>query len=368
MRTFFTSEQINYIIQQYTTGKTQKEISKCLNCAQTTISAILSKNNIPTRVGKKIIYNDTNVSFFDKIKCEESAYFLGLLYADGCVQIKNSQYQVSLKLKKDDTYIIEKFRDIMSPSSPIKLSCNKYSYFRINKKEICEQLISHGCVPNKSFILEFPTTVPKELLHHFLRGYSDGDGCIYINKLKHSTNFIWKIVSTKQFCEKVSSLLNDELQITISQQITSPKSDNKITTTLSVGGNNQTETLLDWLYQDATIYLPRKYDKYLEFKKFRLTYNNVEYKKINLSDKDVINMYNEGKSSIKISKFFNVSKPSILKILHKHNIKIRTKSDYTSSSKSISDRTSSSRTSKSASLISKSNNEFPSSAILNSVP
>jgi hypothetical protein len=40
---------------------------------------------------------------------------------------------------------------------------------------------------------------------------------------------------------------------------------NKITTTLSVGGNLQVKKVLDWLYQDATIYLPRKYEKYLEF-------------------------------------------------------------------------------------------------------
>jgi hypothetical protein len=33
----------------------------------------------------------------------------------------------------------------------------------------------------------------------------------------------------------------------------------------SVGGNLQVKRVLDWLYQDATIYLPRKYDKYIEF-------------------------------------------------------------------------------------------------------
>ncbi len=39
----------------------------------------------------------------------------------------------------------------------------------------------------------------------------------------------------------------------------------QITTALTVGGNLQVKKVLDWLYRDATIYLPRKYEKYLEF-------------------------------------------------------------------------------------------------------
>jgi len=181
MRRKFTSQEIISVIDLYNTGKQQWEIAAQLNCAQTSISGILKRNGITTRIGKKIIYQDVNTSFFKKINSEDNAYFLGLMYADGCVQIKNSAYTMSIKLKSNDQYIIEKFRDIMSPSSPIKISNNEYSYFRVNQKEICEQLISHGCVPNKSLILEFPTTVPNELIRHFLRGYSDGDASIYKN-------------------------------------------------------------------------------------------------------------------------------------------------------------------------------------------
>jgi hypothetical protein len=155
----------------------------------------------------------------------------------------------------------------MSPSSSVKTTdAGKYSYFRVNRKEICDQLISHGCVPNKSLILEFPTTVPNELIRHFMRGYSDGDGCIYKNhfKNKKTINTIWKFVSTKQFCQQTAKTLKEELGISCSQSLSRPKT-NQITTTLSVGGNLQVRKVLDWLYQDATIYLPRKHDKYQEF-------------------------------------------------------------------------------------------------------
>lgn len=270
MRRKFTQQDIDATISLYINGFSQKEIAIRLNCSQVSISTILIRNKIPTRIGKKIIYNDVNLEFFKNINSEKNAYFLGLLYADGCVQISNTRYQITLKLKSNDQSIIEQFRDIMSPSSPIRISYEKYSYFRINQKKICEQLIHHGCVPNKSLILEFPTTVPDELIHHFLRGYSDGDGTIYINHVKNRQgkiydNTIWKFVSTKQFCETAAKILREELDINCSQSLSSPKT-NDMTTTLIVGGNLQVRKALDWLYKDATVYLPRKYEKYLEFK------------------------------------------------------------------------------------------------------
>jgi DNA-binding CsgD family transcriptional regulator len=326
----FNEPQAQEMIDLYETGKTQKEIAEIFMCSQTAISAILLKRHISTRIGKKITYTDVNTSFFKEINNEESAYFLGFLYADGCVQIKNTTYVISLKLKSNDQIIIEKFRDIISPSSPIKITQNKgspntYSYFRVHQKEICEQLISLGCAPNKSLILEFPTKVPTNLIKHFLRGYSDGDGSIYKNKLKHNINTIWKIISTKQFCEKAAEILKNELNITCSQSLAKPKK-NKITTILSVGGNNQTEKVLDWLYQDATIYLPRKHQKYLEFKEDKITRPYRECKKLNLSINDknqIVQLYNDGMSSNKIAKQFGISKPSILTILHDHNVNMR---------------------------------------------
>jgi intein-encoded DNA endonuclease-like protein len=277
MRRKFTQHEIQSIINLYNTGKQQWEIAQQLNCEQTTISGILRRNGIKTRVGKKITYNDVNISFFKEINSEESAYFLGLLYADGCVQMGCGTYTLSLKLKSDDQIIIEKFRNIMSPSSPIKIFYSKYSYFRINQKEVCEQLETLGCVPNKSLILEFPTKVPTNLIRHFLRGYSDGDGSIYINRVKNKqgkkyNNTIWKFVSTKQFCQQTAKILKEELGISCSQSLSRPKTNNT-TTTLTVGGNLQSKKVLDWLYQDATIYLPRKYEKYLEFKQTLNCYN-----------------------------------------------------------------------------------------------
>jgi DNA-binding CsgD family transcriptional regulator len=328
----FNESQTQEIIKLYQSGKTQQELSTIYGCAQGSIFNLLTRNKIKARIGKKITYTDINSSFFKEINCEENAYFLGLLYADGSVQIKNNAYTTTLKLKSDDQIIIEKFRNIMSPSSPVKITTNKgspttYSYFRINQKEISDQLEDLGCVPNKSLILEFPTKVPANLIKHFLRGYSDGDGTIYKNKFKNkkTINTIWKIISTKQFCQHTAQILKEKLGVNCSQPLSSPKT-NQITTTLWVGGNNQVEKVLDWLYGDATIYLPRKYEKYLEFKRTRANKPYIECKRLNWSLEDkklIVQLYNDGMSSYKIAERFNASKPSILKILHNYNVTLR---------------------------------------------
>ena len=54
----------------------------------------------------------------------------------------------------------------------------------INSKTIKDDLMNiHGINPCKSFNIEFPY-VPEEYLHHFVRGYFDGDG--HVNSINIS--------------------------------------------------------------------------------------------------------------------------------------------------------------------------------------
>ena len=53
MRRKFTQQEINSVIDLYNIGKHQREIAKELNCSQVSISNILRRAQITTRVGKK---------------------------------------------------------------------------------------------------------------------------------------------------------------------------------------------------------------------------------------------------------------------------------------------------------------------------
>lgn len=271
-----TPEITEKIISLYLSGKDTYETASIIGCSQTFIMNTLKRNNIPRRSTQ--IYTTkyiSNENFFDIIDTEEKAYFLGLMYADGNNYVRSPHsYEVSIALMEKDKLILEKLRDLLSTNTLLKYLTFKNTKWsnqyllRINNKKMSEQLSKLGCVPKKSLILTFPNEdiVPTHLINHFIRGYSDGDGSIYsrIPKNNGYVNYGWQITSTKNFCNSVDHLLSNKLNIHFSKSLVHPKT-NQITTTLSVGGNLQVRKVLDWLYQDATIYLPRKYNKYQEF-------------------------------------------------------------------------------------------------------
>lgn len=138
-----------------------------------------------------------------------------------------------------------------------------------------QQLTKLGCMPAKSLILEFPKwLIDPVLQRHFIRGYFDGDGSIY-SKEPTKTGHIdygWQITSTQSFCENVYDIMRRETDC----QFYLAKCSNNITYTLSSGGNLQVQKIMNWLYRDATIYLPRKYEKYLTLLEINNTLHGME--------------------------------------------------------------------------------------------
>lgn len=52
---------------------------------------------------------------------------------------------------------------------------------------MCKDLTNLGCFRNKSLTCTFPTFLNASLIRHFIRGYFDGDGCVWIGKRKVMT-------------------------------------------------------------------------------------------------------------------------------------------------------------------------------------
>ena len=256
------------IISLYNSGLTTYEVGEKVKCSQTCVLNCLKENNICRRSTSS--YNTkyiTNLYFFNKIDNEAKAYFLGLLYADGNNYVREKHsYEVSIKLKAEDKYILEKLRDYLCPEISLKEVVDKrtgnlHYLLKINSKELSEQLFKLGCVPNKSLILKFPM-IEEDLISHFVRGYFDGDGSLYSRKPNKSghINYNWQITSTRSFCEYLKNYLLNKYKINGTMKLACRKS-NLITTTLSVGGNKQVEKLLTWIYGGASLYLDRKYKK-----------------------------------------------------------------------------------------------------------
>ena len=110
----------------------------------------------------------TNHNTFEIIDTEEKAYWLGFLYADGC--ISKNQNIIQIALKRADKTHLEKFREFIgNTNNKITYSKNTKSYrFCFNSKKIKQDLIKLGCIPAKSLTLKFPTEkqIPKDLIRH----------------------------------------------------------------------------------------------------------------------------------------------------------------------------------------------------------
>lgn len=211
-----------------------------------------------------------NEDFFENIDNEKKAYFLGLLYADGCNFPEGTRVLISLT--EEDKDILEEFKKIIGYNRPLYYKKNSGTFegkpqytLTISSKKISQDLEKLGMVKAKSLILKYPN-ISKELNKHFIRGYFDGDGCITSSiPFRAKRKFVksdvkWSIVGTKSFCKSVQEILIENISLTK----TKIYKKNKIYY-LEYKGGKQIKKIKEWLYDNSTIFLKRKYDKFLNY-------------------------------------------------------------------------------------------------------
>jgi len=250
----------------------ENEIS-IINCAKkfkigkNTLYDYLKENNLiknDKNYQKDITYDK---NFFDSIDNEEKAYWLGFIMADGYTKLgkNNNPAQMTIEIGKKDIEILNAFKKSIKSNHIIRERSRKTCTGKIS--EICSitissqhltsKLISYGVIPNKTyigFINEEIFSDNEELIFHYLRGYSDGDGTI--NKRKG--NYVFKLViKSKSILDTISNWIKKYCNI-----------DPKITIwedayRLSVQNKKDYFIFLEKLYKNANIYLDRKYQNYL---------------------------------------------------------------------------------------------------------
>lgn len=195
---------------------------------------------------------------FENINTEEKAYWLGFLYADGSVG--STESKIELGLAEKDLHQIEKFRNFMGISNKISYREKTKSYRISFRSDSCKQdLINKGCVPKKSLILKWPTEkqVPSYLIKHFIRGYFDGDGWF----TNTDSCFQVGLIGTQDFIE---GFLNTVEKINTQNKILTVHREDGAKRYI-FGALEDVTNFLNWIYKNATVYLERKYENYLDF-------------------------------------------------------------------------------------------------------
>lgn len=264
----FTKEQKEEIVRLYVEEKLSTvKIGKIMGCNYNKICHILDEFGVK-RVNNGIRKYKLDEEYFDNIDTLNKAYVLGLMCADGCnFPPKGTAF---ISLQESDRELLEKIKKELGSTQPLRIvdqskmgehRGNGYSYnnmctFNMYSRHICNSLTNLGVVKNKSLVLEFPD-VDEELYPHLLRGYFDGDGTVG----NYNNNLTASFTSTKQFCEKAKGIIENKLGICCSIY---KACNNRITKNLCMHGKSA-KLFLDWIYEEADIYLQRKYDKYIQY-------------------------------------------------------------------------------------------------------
>ncbi len=256
-------EEKEYILNSFKNKKVVRELAEELCTSEGVIYRYLKSKELNYRPYK---YSH-NQFFFKDINSENTAYWLGFMYADGCVKGN----KIHLRLAEKDIEILEKFREDIESTNPIqkqtiKLREKEFTSYclTISSKTLVHDLIKQGCIPKKSLTLKFPlnTQVPEHLMNHFIRGYFDGDGCVCRHREKRSNqdSLSLSIIGSEYF---ISSLQEYLLNLQILKSKTKLHNNGKAKG-LQIGGNIQAHKFASYIYKDATIFLKRKKDKFYD--------------------------------------------------------------------------------------------------------
>ena len=125
-----------------------------------------------------------NQNFF-KAWTPEMAYVLGFFAADGNMSPHTNGGKY-LEFTSCDKELILKTRKLLNSnhkiSTRIRSGNPKPAYrIQIGSKILYDDLRLAGLTPNKSLTLKFPE-ISRSILKDFVRGYFDGDGCVYFRK------------------------------------------------------------------------------------------------------------------------------------------------------------------------------------------
>lgn len=246
----------------YQKGHSAKEILSMLNLtfSENTIIAAIKRNGIEIRPTGVI--SEGNHYCFHSIANERAAYFLGLMTADGNVMLKNDSRHSSVAqfgLDQKDRYLVEAMnrfwgRDDSRVNDHIRVTDGRtriMSHITICSDQICKDLISYGCVPNKSKNLSVVPDIDERLLPHYIRGFFDGNGTAFVNQ---NNRVVFGFYSTPSFTRSIYEHLVNASIVSPQRKVTDKPGVSSITFMKIC----EIQNFRKWIYTDATIWCERK--------------------------------------------------------------------------------------------------------------
>lgn len=219
-------------------------------------------------------------SYFENINTEYKAYILGFFIADGYIE-KNSG-RICFNNSIDDISIIKEIQSQICPDSKLLYS-NKQNQVKFRKEQVTLRFINKTIYKdlvekydiisaktfNENYIFDF-SKIPEHLIHHFIRGYFDGDGSVsFIPKSANKQlffNFSF-IFNSKYFAKQFAEIFQNKFNIipVIYDYIGKTSDYFSLRFNYNHKRQNKIREIYNWLYKDSNIYLERKKIKFEQY-------------------------------------------------------------------------------------------------------
>jgi intein/homing endonuclease len=248
-------------------GKRPNEIAKILNLNYVSTQSYIKTN---FNINFSRTYYIEHPDYFSQINTHAKAYWLGFIAADGYLITKYSNMGIQLSIK--DKVAVEKFKNELGSKIPLLiikervLNVNNKTYignkmirFTIGNKQLYNDLIHLGIVPQKSMIIgNIIENIPYQYRNAFIIGYFDGDGSISLPKerLHHTNDNIYQSHRTTISIRGTKLLLTG---IKNHLQLNNKLVFNK-TFILNIGSKKDVVKFLS-CYNNLPFFLYRKFDK-----------------------------------------------------------------------------------------------------------
>lgn len=293
MKKKITEENLQTVIDSYNQLRSLDAVSKKLAISIPTIHRALKEAGINTSLDRKLLGErirkyELDPYYFSKIDTRDKAYIMGILHSDGCITRGTKQ----VRLKLTDVELLEEinskiYKERIPYYSEAKGNNKRGATMVITHEQIFQDVQKHGCCFDKSYFLEFPTTIPDELMGDYFRGMFDGDGCVYVNKNLSYKPANVTIVATNNWVNgAIEYLLTKNIRGSNYQD----KRHDQRVGRLTLKDVTSIKLFYEFIYKDLEnqIYLKRKFETYTEnillrqtFDKFDRNFDTTEiFKKI----------------------------------------------------------------------------------------
>ena len=249
------------ILKEMYSDRSNKEIAQLLNRSPGAIKVralkkfgLLRDRESVSRVCSEVRGQARDNKFFENIDTQEKAYLLGYIIGDGNI----NGYKITITCQIDDIETFYFFEYYLGKGSFHFPKGKNYGYLAINSYQLVTDLKKYGVVPNKTKTISMPT-IREDLMRHLIRGLFDSDGCMYITPDPRQSRAL--ITGNQHICSFIKDYIITHLGV---RGTLYRNSQNDTVWNWALGGRKQLRKLYPFLYQDVTIFLARKHNKFVE--------------------------------------------------------------------------------------------------------